>query len=321
MPDVLGIRFKSCGKIYDFETNGIEAKEGDFVVVESDFGLSLGKVIKESRSIEKSERELKRVVRTASEEDFRAREDNKQLEKDARVFCVERIMARGLPMKLVGTETTLDRKRIVFYFTAEGRIDFRELVKDLASRFKTRIEMRQIGVRDEAKLVGGFGVCGRPICCKTFLTAFDPVSIKMAKKQEMVLNIGKLSGLCSRLMCCLRYEYDGDLAAISTDEDIAIQLDTTVKTGAPVAITEKKPEPRAEEIDEEEDEDSPADEAEKSHVSEEAPVAGSAPAPQNQAQAGVQNKEGENRKRSRRRFKRRRFKKNEPPKEAGPNEK
>jgi|WetSurMetagenome_2_1015567.scaffolds.fasta_scaffold00068_16 cell fate regulator YaaT (PSP1 superfamily) len=316
MPDVLGIRFKSCGKIYDFETNGIAAKEGDHVVVESDFGLSLGKVIKESRFIEKSERELKRAVRTATEEDFRLSADNKNLEKEAREFCVERIMARGLPMKLVGTETTLDRKRIVFYFTAEGRIDFRELVKDLASRFKTRIEMRQIGVRDEAKLVGGFGVCGRPICCKTFLTSFDPVSIKMAKKQEMVLNIGKLSGLCSRLMCCLRYEYDGDLAAISTDEDVPIQPDSAVRTVAQVVNIDKKPEvaPTSEEIEDEEDDESLPGETEETQVP------GEAPAPQNQSQTEAQNKEDANRKKGRRRFKRRRFKKTEPSKEAGSNE-
>lgn len=235
MPDVVGIRFKSCGKVYDFEINGLEVKEGDHVIVESDFGLSLGKVIRERRTIEKSERELKRVVRVATEDDFKAREDNKLLEKEARDFCLERIMARGLPMKLVATEATLDRKRIVFYFTAEGRIDFRELVKDLAARFKTRIEMRQIGVRDEAKLVGGFGVCGRPLCCNTFLTGFEPVSIKMAKKQEMVLNIGKLSGLCSRLMCCLRYEYDGDLGTISADDEIPLGAED-----APVEVIEKK---------------------------------------------------------------------------------
>jgi cell fate regulator YaaT (PSP1 superfamily) len=235
MPDIIGIRFKSCGKIYDFEVDSTEVKEGDCVVVESDFGLSLGKVIKGRSSIEESERELKRVVRIATEDDFRSQEDNRKLEKETRDFCLERIMARGLPMKLVSTEATLDRKRIVFYFTAEGRIDFRELVKDLAARFKTRIEMRQIGVRDEAKLVGGFGVCGRPLCCNTFLTTFDPVSIKMAKKQEMVLNIGKLSGLCSRLMCCLRYEYDGDLKTISTDDEIPRGSED-----APIELIEKK---------------------------------------------------------------------------------
>jgi cell fate regulator YaaT (PSP1 superfamily) len=235
MPDIIGIRFKSCGKIYDFEVDGIEVKEGDYVVVESDFGLSLGRVVRERLTIEKSERELKRVVRVAADDDFSTQEENKKLEKETRDFCLERIMARGLPMKLVSTEATLDRKRIVFYFTAEGRIDFRELVKDLAARFKTRIEMRQIGVRDEAKLVGGFGVCGRPLCCNTFLTSFEPVSIKMAKKQEMVLNIGKLSGLCSRLMCCLRYEYDGDLRTIATDDVIPLGAED-----APIEIVEKK---------------------------------------------------------------------------------
>ncbi len=235
MPDIIGIRFKSCGKIYDFEVDAVEVKEGDYVVVESDFGLSLGRVVRERITIEKSERELKRVVRVAADDDFKTQEENKKLEKETRDFCLERIMARGLPMKLVSTEATLDRKRIVFYFTAEGRIDFRELVKDLAARFKTRIEMRQIGVRDEAKLVGGFGVCGRPLCCNTFLTTFEPVSIKMAKKQEMVLNIGKLSGLCSRLMCCLRYEYDGDLGTIATDDVIPLGAED-----APIEVVEKK---------------------------------------------------------------------------------
>jgi cell fate regulator YaaT (PSP1 superfamily) len=223
MPDVVGIRFKSCGKIYDFEVNGIDIKEGDSVVVESDFGLSIGRVITGRHFVESPEREMKKVIRIVSDEDIKAVEENKKLEKEARDFCVERVMARGLQMKLVGAEATLDRKRIIFYFTADGRIDFRELVKDLAVRFKTRIEMRQIGVRDEAKLIGGLGVCGRELCCSTFLTLFEPVSIKMAKKQEMVLNVGKLSGLCGRLMCCLRYEYDGDMESISSDDEIPIE--------------------------------------------------------------------------------------------------
>lgn len=223
MPDVVGIRFKSCGKIYDFEVNGIDIKEGDSVVVESDFGLSIGRVITGRHFIESPERELKKVIRIVSDEDIKAVEENKKLEKEARDFCVERVMARGLQMKLVGAEATLDRKRIIFYFTADGRIDFRELVKDLAARFKTRIEMRQIGVRDEAKLIGGLGVCGRELCCNTFLASFEPVSIKMAKKQELVLNVGKLSGLCGRLMCCLRYEYDGDMESISSDDEIPIE--------------------------------------------------------------------------------------------------
>ncbi len=310
MPDVLGIRFKCCGKIYDFEVNGIEAKEGDQVIVESDFGLSLGKVVKGRRTIEKSERELKRVVRNATEEDFRTREENKLLEKEAREFCVERILARGLPMKLVATETTLDKKRIVFYFTAEGRIDFRELVKDLASRFKTRIEMRQIGVRDEAKLVGGFGVCGRTLCCNTFLTSFEPVSIKMAKKQEMVLNIGKLSGLCSRLMCCLRYEYDGDLGTIATDDEIPPEA-----AEAPVGKTEKNlSEVLAENII-----DDKTEPYAKKEFLPKPFQPGSVPAviPQSDAKPGeikTENKDDEQKKKNRKRFKRRRFRKHEPPK-------
>ncbi len=223
MPDIVGIRFKTCGKIYDFEVNGIDINEGDSVVVESDFGLSIGRVITGRHSVESPERELKKVIRLVSDEDIKAVEENKKLEKEARDFCLERVMARGLQMKLVGAEATLDRKRIIFYFTADGRIDFRELVKDLAARFKTRIEMRQIGVRDEAKLIGGLGVCGRELCCNTFLSSFEPVSIKMAKRQELVLNVGKLSGLCGRLMCCLRYEYDGDMESISSDDEIPIE--------------------------------------------------------------------------------------------------
>ena len=207
MPDVVGIRFKSCGKIYDFEVNGLEVKRGEAVVVESELGLSIGSVVVERHALESAAKELKKVVRKATEDDFKQKVDNEGLEREARGYCLERIMARGLPMKLVSTEVTLDRKRIIFYFAADGRIDFRELVKDLAAKFKTRIEMRQIGVRDEAKIVGGLGVCGRELCCRTFLTSFEPISIKMAKSQELVLNANKLSGVCGRLMCCLSYEY------------------------------------------------------------------------------------------------------------------
>ncbi|HXW68317.1 MAG TPA: stage 0 sporulation family protein, partial [Dissulfurispiraceae bacterium] len=235
MSEVVGIKFKRCGKIYDFEINGIDVKEGDAVVVESDFGLSIGAVVTGRHEAGASDRELKKILRLATAEDFRVREENRRLEKEASSFCAERVMARGLPMKLVGSESTLDRKRVVFYFTADGRIDFRELVKDLAARFKTRIEMRQIGVRDEAKLVGGVGICGRELCCNTFLSSFDPVSIKMAKRQELVLNVGKLSGLCSRLMCCLRYEYDGDLNTIASDDEIPIGVEDV-----PIAVIEEK---------------------------------------------------------------------------------
>lgn len=225
MPDVVGIRFKSGYKIYDFEVNGFDIKVGDSVVVESDFGLSIGNVIKGKQFVEIPERPLKKILRIATEEDIKAYQENKTVEKEAKVFCLERIMARGLQMKLIDVEATLDRKRIIFYFTAEGRIDFRELVKDLAARYKTRIEMRQIGVRDEAKLAGGIGICGRELCCKTFLTSFEPVSIKMVKKQDVVINVSKLSGLCGRLMCCLRFEYSDDISENISFNDTSLEID------------------------------------------------------------------------------------------------
>lgn len=221
MPDVVGIRFKSCGKIYDFEVEGLDLKKGDSVVVESELGLSIGNVVIEGRPPSSSPKEMKKVLRKAAEEDLRQREENETLEEESKAYCLERIMARGLPMKLICTEATLDKKRIIFYFAAEGRIDFRELVKDLAARFKTRIEMRQIGVRDEAKMLGGLGICGRELCCKKFLTTFEPISIKMAKSQELVLNASKLSGVCGRLMCCLSYEYGGDEAEADQGEDLS----------------------------------------------------------------------------------------------------
>jgi cell fate regulator YaaT (PSP1 superfamily) len=207
MPEVVGVRFKPCGKIYHFEIDGLDPQKGDLVVVESELGINIGTVVIGRHIIEEEDRKLKKIIRKATDEDFQQRQENKNLEIEARDNCLERIMARGIPMKLVWTEVTLDRKRIIFYFTAEKRIDFRELVKDLAARFKTRIEMRQIGVRDEAKITGSFGICGRELCCTRFLTSFEPISIKMAKKQELVLNTGKLSGVCGRLMCCLGFEY------------------------------------------------------------------------------------------------------------------
>jgi len=207
MTEVVGVRFKACGKIYDFELDGIDVGPGDLVVVESELGLNIGRVVVERHQVEENDRKIKKVIRKATDEDMDQKEENKNLEIEAMDNCLERIMARGLPMKLVKTEVTLDRRRIIFYFTAEKRIDFRELVKDLAAKFKTRIEMRQIGVRDEAKIIGSFGICGRELCCSQFLTSFEPISIKMAKKQELVLNTGKLSGICGRLMCCLGFEY------------------------------------------------------------------------------------------------------------------
>jgi cell fate regulator YaaT (PSP1 superfamily) len=229
MPEVVGIRFKSCGKIYDFEVNGVDVNKGDFVIAESEFGLTIGSVIMERHAVEAPERELKKVIRKATEEDLLQQQENLKLEAEAKDYCIERIMARGLPMKPVSTEVTLDRKRIIIYFTAEKRIDFRELVKDLAAKFKTRIEMRQIGVRDEAKVLGGIGICGRELCCARFLTFFEPISIKMAKRQELILNTGKLSGLCGRLMCCLGYEYNEaspeDVALTETEADSSLPED------------------------------------------------------------------------------------------------
>ncbi len=235
-PAAVGVRFKPCGKIYSFDPGGLELKRGDKVVVESMFGLTIGTVVRErvelpaeegdstdEKSAGKASKELKPVVRKATEEDLAAAENNRELEDEARRHCLERIAARGLPMKLVCTEATLDRKRIIFYFTADGRIDFRELVKDLASRFRTRIEMRQIGVRDESKLIGGIGVCGREFCCRTFLTSFAPISIRMAKEQELVLNAAKLSGVCGRLMCCLSYEYDEWQSGREAEEEASIE--------------------------------------------------------------------------------------------------
>jgi len=252
MPDVIGVRFKPCGKIYDFEIDGFEVSKGELVVVESDLGVNIGNVVIERRAVDDAEKKFKRVIRKATEEDLNQKEENRKLEAEARGYCIERIMARGLPMKLINTEATLDKKRIIFYFTAEKRIDFRELVKDLASKFKTRIEMRQIGVRDSARIVGNLGICGRELCCTKFLTSFEPISIKMAKKQELVLNTGKLSGACGRLMCCLGFEYSESApedAALPEIETLSI-LDEPEKEGELVvassdADTETVPEVRS----------------------------------------------------------------------------
>jgi cell fate regulator YaaT (PSP1 superfamily) len=224
MPEIVGVRFKTSGRIYDFEIDGIDIHEGDLVVVESDLGLNIGNVVVECHTVEDHEKKLKKIIRKATEEDLCQKEENKKLEIEAMNNCLERIMARGLPMKLIWTEVTLDRRRIIFYFTAEKRIDFRELVKDLAAKFKTRIEMRQIGVRDAAKMVGSFGICGKELCCTKFLTSFEPISIKMAKRQELVLNTGKLSGVCGRLMCCLGFEYETFTEDVALTEEDSMSI-------------------------------------------------------------------------------------------------
>jgi len=206
MPDIVGVRFKKCGKIYDFEVNGIDAGPGMRVVVETEMGLNIGIVVIPRHSIEQPEQSLKKVLRIATDEDIDADKSNLPLEEEARAFCIGKVKNRNLPMKIVGTEATLDKKRLIFYFTSEGRIDFRDLVRDLASKFRTRIEMRQIGVRDEARLLASYQRCGRELCCKTWMKDLEPVTMKMAKNQKATLDPSKISGRCGRLMCCLRYE-------------------------------------------------------------------------------------------------------------------
>lgn len=210
MPVVVGVRFKKAGKIYYFDPANLELPRGSKVVVETARGLEYGEVSIAPRDIDSEEivQPLKPVVRIGTERDAEVAAENKRREKDAYAVALGRISAHGLDMNLVDVEYTFDNAKIVFYFTAEGRVDFRELVKDLASIFRTRIEMRQIGVRDEAKLIGGIGPCGRILCCTSFLGDFAPVSIRMAKDQNLSLNPSKISGLCGRLMCCLRYEQD-----------------------------------------------------------------------------------------------------------------
>ncbi|HHY18883.1 MAG TPA: stage 0 sporulation family protein [Firmicutes bacterium] len=210
MVKVVGVRFKKAGKIYYFTPGDLDIKEGDAVIVETARGVEYGDIVLGPKYVDESEivQPLKEVIRKAKSEDLVVVEENARKEKDAFEICLEKIANHELPMKLIDVEYTFDRKKVIFYYTAPGRVDFRELVKDLASVFRTRIELRQIGVRDEAKMIGGLGPCGRALCCATFLGDFAPVSIKMAKKQNLSLNPSKISGVCGRLMCCLRYEYE-----------------------------------------------------------------------------------------------------------------
>ena len=210
MVSILGVRFKAAGKIYYFDPQGIDANRGDYVVVETSRGIEYGEVIHGIKEVEDSviTKPLKGVLRIATDEDTRRFNENKEKEKEAYKICAEKIEKHGLEMKLVEVEYTFDGSKILFYFTSDGRVDFRELVKDLAAVFKTRIELRQIGVRDESKSLGSIGVCGRNLFCSQFLEEFVPVSIKMAKEQGLSLNPTKISGACGRLMCCLKYEQD-----------------------------------------------------------------------------------------------------------------
>lgn len=210
MTKVIGVRFRQAGKIYFFAPGKYHIEEGEHVIVETARGVEYGHVVLSEREVEDDKviQPLKAVIRPATVEDDEREAKNREKEKEAYKICLEKIAKHKLDMKLIQAEYTFDNNKVLFYFTADGRIDFRELVKDLASVFKTRIELRQIGVRDEAKIRGGIGVCGRPLCCATYMPEFVPVSIKMAKEQNLSLNPTKISGVCGRLMCCLKNEQD-----------------------------------------------------------------------------------------------------------------
>lgn len=237
---VTGVRFKSNGKTYFFDKMDLEPKDGDFVIVETARGIEFGEVAFGDKEVSESSfvPPLRPILRMASAEDKKHHEENRRMEEEAFFICLEKIQKHGLDMKLVEAQYTFDNSKLLFYFTSAGRVDFRELVKDLACIFKTRIELRQIGIRDEAKVMGGLGACGRPLCCSTFLPGFLQVSIKMAKEQNLSLNSGKISGCCGRLMCCLQYE-------CSTYEEEAAKtppVDSKVKTSDGIGtVTEVMP--------------------------------------------------------------------------------
>lgn len=243
MVEVVGIRFKEVGKIYYFDPNGIECTKKEKVVVETSRGVECGEIAMENRQVEDDQIvcPLKPIIRLATHEDIETVKKNKKKEVEAFNICEKKIAKHKLDMKLIDVEYTFDAGKILFYFTADGRVDFRELVKDLASVFRTRIELRQIGVRDESKMIGGLGICGRPFCCSTFLGEFQPVSIKMAKEQGLSLNPAKISGTCGRLMCCLKYEQNSyehllkitpkNGAIVNTDDGKGIVVDSNIITG------------------------------------------------------------------------------------------
>jgi len=209
--DLAGIRLRGVSKMYHFECTGIPVGRGDYAVVQTERGAMVGEVVQRIADLPPSigRGSYAKVLRSATADDLRADQENSRREAEAHAFCLERIAVRKLPMKLIRAEILLDRSKSIFYFTADGRVDFRELVKDLAHEMRSRIEMRQIGVRDEARMVGGVGPCGKEFCCSTFLNEFEPITIRMAKDQNLSMNPAKLSGVCGRLMCCLIYEHEG----------------------------------------------------------------------------------------------------------------
>ena len=254
MAEVIGVRFKEVGKVYYFDPNGIQMKKGDMAIVETARGVECGEVAMENREIEDKDivHPLKKMIRKATQGDLKKVEENRKKERHAFEICEKKILDHKLEMKLVDVEYTFDNNKILFYFTADGRVDFRELVKDLASVFRTRIELRQIGVRDEAKMMGGLEICGRPFCCTSFLGEFQPVSIKMAKEQGLSLNPVKISGTCGRLMCCLKYEQAAysDLlrttpkngAVVNTPEGRGVVVDVNLLTGMLKVRMDRAPE-------------------------------------------------------------------------------
>jgi len=253
MAEIVGVRFKGAGKVYYFDPDDKPFSKGESVIVETARGIECGEVAMENREVPEDQivKPLKMIIRTATPEDLKIVAENRAKEKDAFQICLQKIAAHKLEMKLVEVEYTFDRSKIMFYFTADGRVDFRELVKDLASVFRTRIELRQIGVRDESKLLGGLGICGRPFCCSTFLGDFQSVSIKMAKEQGLSLNPVKISGTCGRLMCCLKYEQEAYLdllrttpkvnAVVSTPDGKGVVIDQNLLTGKLTVRLDKSP--------------------------------------------------------------------------------
>ncbi|MDD4188590.1 MAG: stage 0 sporulation family protein [Eubacteriales bacterium] len=238
MTQVVGVRFKSVGKVYYFDPGELDIKQGNHVIVETVRGVEFGDVVIAGREVGEEEivSPLKKVMRIADEKDIKTEEENKRKEKEAFDTCLEKIKKHNLEMKLVDVEYTFDNNKILFYFTADGRVDFRELVKDLASVFKTRIELRQIGVRDESKMMGGMGICGRALCCSSFLGEFQPVSIKMAKEQGLSLNPAKISGSCGRLMCCLKYEQEAYDDAVRRAPRIGALIETPDGQGTVIEV-------------------------------------------------------------------------------------
>ena len=238
MYKVVGVRFKKAGKIYYFDPGDLLLQKDDFVIVETVRGVEYGRIVIAPKEVGEHDvvLPLKKVLRIADHKDRLIVEENKAATREAYQLCCEKVEEHGLDMKLVDVEYTFDRNKVIFYFTADGRVDFRELVKDLAAIFRTRIELRQIGVRDEAKMLGGIGPCGRMLCCSTFLGDFEPVSIKMAKDQNLSLNPTKISGLCGRLMCCLKYENDEYEMARNELPDIGESIQTPVGEGKIVGL-------------------------------------------------------------------------------------